>query len=139
MGCYGIGVSRTAAAAVEQFADEKGIVWPVPIAPFEVAVAFLTKKNEETIAAAEACYEKLKAAGIDVLLDDRKMSPGAKMKDLELIGFPYAVLFGRTFEKEGLVELRTRQGNLAVNVDPAAVADQVIALVRAARNGTLTD
>lgn len=139
MGCYGIGVSRTAAAAVEQFADEKGIVWPVPIAPFEVAVAFLTKKNEETIAAAEACYEELKAAGIDVLLDDRKMSPGAKMKDLELIGFPYAVLFGRTFEKEGLVELRTRQGNLAVNVEPAAVANQVIALVRAARNGTLTD
>jgi prolyl-tRNA synthetase len=138
MGCYGIGISRTAAAAVEQFADDKGIVWPVPIAPYEVVVAFLTKKNAETIAAAEALYEELKAAGIDVLLDDRKMSPGAKMKDLELIGFPYAILVGRTFEREGLMELRTRQGNLSVNVAPAAIGAQVIALVEAARRGLTT-
>ncbi len=139
MGCYGIGVSRTAAAAVEQYADDNGIVWPVPIAPFEVAVAFLTKKNAETIAAAEACYEGLKAAGIDALLDDRKMSPGAKMKDLEMIGYPYSVLFGRTFEKEGLCELRTRRGSLSVNVAPEAVVEQVIAMVQAARGGIVAD
>jgi prolyl-tRNA synthetase len=139
MGCYGIGVSRTAAAAVEQFADDKGIVWPVPIAPFEVAVGFLTKKNTETIAAAEACYEQLKARGIEVLLDDRKMSPGAKMKDLEIIGFPYAVLFGRTFEQEGMVELRTRLGNTSVNLAPEAVVDQIVAWVEEARRGNLTD
>ncbi len=139
MGCYGIGVSRTAAAAVEQFADDKGIVWPVPIAPFEVAVGFLTKKNTETIAAAEACYEQLKARGIEVLLDDRKMSPGAKMKDLEMIGFPYAVLFGRTFEQEGMVELRTRLGNTSMNLAPEAVVDQIVAWVEEARRGNLTD
>ncbi len=108
MGCYGIGVSRVVAAAVEQKADEHGIVWPAPIAPFEVVVACLTPKKAHLLEAAEALYEELKAAGVDVLLDDRLLSPGAKMKDLELIGFPYVLLVGRSYDQDGEIEAKTR-------------------------------
>jgi prolyl-tRNA synthetase len=84
MGCYGIGVSRTPAAAVEQHHDEKGIVWPVQIAPFEVVVAILDKKRDKQVELATSIYDELRAAGIDAALDDRKLAPGAKFKDLEV-------------------------------------------------------
>ena len=109
MGCYGIGVSRVVAAAVEQYADERGIVWPVPLAPFEVAVACLKPKKAELMAGAETIYSAFTTAGADVMLDDRAVSPGVKFKDLELIGFPYAVIVGRDFENEGQVEVRCRR------------------------------
>ena len=108
MGCYGIGVSRTPAAAVEQHFDDKGIVWPVQIAPFEVVVAFLDKKRDKQVELAMGIYEELQAAGIDVALDDRKMSPGAKFKDLELLGFPVTVVVGRRAD-EGIVEFGIRK------------------------------
>jgi prolyl-tRNA synthetase len=109
MGCYGIGVSRTPAAAVEQNFDEKGIVWPVAIAPFECVVAMLDPKRDEQIALADKLYADLKAAGVDVCLDDRPLSPGAKFKDHELIGMPVQVFVGRK-AGEGGVEFLVRKG-----------------------------
>jgi len=108
MGCYGIGVSRTPAAAVEQHFDDKGIIWPVTIAPFEVVVAIMDKKRAPQVDLGEKVYEELQAAGVDVALDDRKMSPGAKFKDLELLGFPITVIVGRKAE-EGVVEFGLRK------------------------------
>ncbi len=108
MGCYGLGVSRTPAAAVEQHHDAKGIVWPPALAPFEVVVAIMDKKREGQVALAERLYQELQAAGLDVCLDDRKMSPGAKFKDLELLGFPLQVTVGRKAD-EGTVEFSLRR------------------------------
>jgi prolyl-tRNA synthetase len=107
MGCYGIGVSRTAAAAVEQHHDDAGILWPRAIAPFECVVAVLDVKRAEQVELAEKLYADLTAAGVDACLDDRKMSPGAKFKDLDLLGFPVRVVVGRK-AAEGLVELSER-------------------------------
>jgi prolyl-tRNA synthetase len=109
MGCYGIGVSRTPASAVEQHHDEKGIVWPIEIAPFECVVAFLDKKRDEQKELAAKIYEDLQQAGVDVCFDDRPMSPGAKFKDHELMGMPVQVFIGRN-AGEGRVELLVRQG-----------------------------
>ncbi|MEM7203053.1 MAG: proline--tRNA ligase [Planctomycetota bacterium] len=109
MGCYGIGVSRTPAAAVEQCHDDRGIVWPAPIAPFEAVVAILDIKKSEQCELAEKLYGELREAGVDVCLDDRKMSPGAKFKDLELLGLPYQVIVGRK-ASEGTVEFIVRKG-----------------------------
>ncbi|MBL8727458.1 MAG: proline--tRNA ligase [Planctomycetes bacterium] len=109
MGCYGIGVSRTPAAAVEQNFDDKGIVWPPAIAPFECVVAMLDGKREEQQALAEKLYGELRSAGVDVCLDDRAMSPGAKFKDNELLGFPVQVFVGRK-AAEGQVEFLVRRG-----------------------------
>lgn len=133
MGCFGIGVSRVAAAAVEQFADDKGIVWPPPIALFEVAVACLTGKDPELVQAAEDIYEGLCAAGIDALLDDRPLSPGAKMTDLEMLGFPYAVLIGRSWKNEGRAEVRDRRSDSVELIEPERL---VVALLERLGRGT---
>lgn len=109
MGCYGIGVSRTPASAVEQHFDDKGMVWPVPIAPFECVVAMLDPKRAEQQELAEKLYNELEAAGVEVCLDDRKMSPGAKFKDHELMGLPLQVFVGRK-AGEGQVEFLVRKG-----------------------------
>ena len=135
MGCYGIGVSRVVAAAVEQYADDSGIVWPVPLAPFEAVVAVLKSKDESMMAAGQELYEQLRAAGIDVMLDDRKMSPGAKMKDLELLGFPYVVIVGRDFATEGKVEFRTRRTMETVKVDAGEVASLLTERLPTERKG----
>lgn len=137
MGCYGIGVSRVVAAAVEQYADEQGIVWPVPLAPFEAVVAVLKAKDEDMVAAGEELYEGLKAAGIDAMLDERRMSPGAKMKDLELLGFPYVVLLGRDFATEGKVEFRTRSTGEVELVAASDVAGMLSERLTAQRSGLL--
>ncbi len=120
MGCYGIGVSRVAAAAVEQRSDEKGIVWPIPIAPFEVAVAPLKVQDDAQREAAESLYAALQGAGVDVLLDDRKLGAGAKLKDLELMGFSVLVVVGRGISTDGTVEVRNRTAGdetIAVHID----------------------
>jgi prolyl-tRNA synthetase len=137
MGCYGIGVSRVVTAAIEQNADEKGIVWPVPLAPFEAVVAVLKAKDESMIAAGENLYSEFKAAGIETLFDERKMSPGAKMKDLELLGFPYVVIVGRDFASEGLVELRNRRSGEVAMVPASEAASRVAELVVPERQGLL--
>jgi prolyl-tRNA synthetase len=108
MGCYGIGVSRVAAAVAEQHHDATGLRWPMALAPFEVVVAPLDVRRADSMEAAETLARSLSEAGVDVLLDDRRTSPGAKLADVELIGFPLAVVVGRAFRDRGEVELRDR-------------------------------
>jgi prolyl-tRNA synthetase len=108
MGCYGIGVSRVVAAAIEQNHDDKGIIFPVPLAPFQVIVLNLGPKDERYGAMAEKLYNELRAQSLDVLLDDRDERPGSKFADADLLGIPYRLTVGKTFEKEGKVEVRSR-------------------------------
>ncbi len=108
MGCYGLGVSRTMAAAVEAHHDENGIVWPITIAPFEAAVFAANWKEETQVATAAELYRELRAKGVDVLLDDREERLGVKFKDLELIGLPIQVVVGKGLA-EGYVEIGLRR------------------------------
>jgi len=110
MGCYGIGVSRIVAAAIEQNNDERGITLPAALAPFQVAIAPIGyKKNETVRAAADALYSKLTALGIEVLLDDRDERPGVMFADLELIGIPHRITIGERSLKEGKAEYQGRR------------------------------
>jgi prolyl-tRNA synthetase len=109
MGCYGIGVSRVVAAAIEQNNDDKGIIFPVPLAPFQAIILNLGPKDDSFCQTAEELYTALKTLGIDVLLDDRDERPGSKFNDADLIGIPYRLTVGKTFEKEGKVEIRLRK------------------------------
>jgi prolyl-tRNA synthetase len=107
MGCYGIGVSRLAQAAVEQNHDSAGIIWPVPIAPFEVVLVIASAQDPQQVDLAEGLYGKLLAAGVDALLDDRSERAGVKFKDAELIGIPWRLVVGRG-AANGVVELVER-------------------------------
>jgi len=109
MGCYGIGVSRIVAAAIEQNHDENGICWPEPLAPFQVAILPMNSaKSYRVREAAEKLYEDLKAAGVEVLLDDRNIRPGVMFNDMELIGIPHRVVIGERGLDEGMLEYRKR-------------------------------
>ena len=108
MGCYGIGVSRLAQAAVEQNHDELGIIWPAAIAPFEVIIIIANIKNKEQKILAEEIYQKLIKDGVDVLLDDRDERAGIKFKDADLIGIPWRIVAGRE-ANSGKVELHNRK------------------------------
>ncbi len=110
MGSYGIGPARAMAALVEQNSDENGINWPKDIAPYQCAVVIISMKDEQQVAAGEQLYNELKAAGIDVILDNRDERPGVKFKDMELIGIPYRITVGRGI-KDGKVELKPRIGD----------------------------
>ena len=116
MGCYGIGVSRLVAAAIEQNNDEKGIIWPHSIAPFDINIIGIGyDKNEEIAAAADGLYEQLREMGYEVLLDDRKDGYGTKMKDSELIGIPLNIIIGKQFTENKEVELKSRNGESSIN------------------------
>lgn len=109
MGCYGIGVSRTVAASIEQNNDERGIIWPEAIAPFQIALVPLKiEKSEVVRETAEALYQELTEAGFEVLMDDRKASPGVKFADMELIGIPHRVVLSDRGLAEGMVEYKLR-------------------------------
>lgn len=136
MGCYGIGVSRVAAAAVEQSHDDWGIIWPMPIAPFEVAVIPVDHKRDEMRGAAEEIYEALKAAGVDAMLDDRPQKAGVKFKDADLIGFPLKVVIGRSFVSDGVVEVKLRTSKDAENLSVAEAIERVKTLVAEAKSGS---
>ena len=113
MGCYGIGVTRILGAAIEQNFDDRGIVWPLSIAPFEVVLCPIGyKKSEQVKAEADQLYGKLKDAGIDVMLDDRDERPGVMFADWELIGVPLRVTLGDRGLKEGNVEFQSRDGRV---------------------------
>ncbi len=109
MGCYGIGIGRTAAAAIEQNHDEKGVIWPASIAPFHVHLLTLAIKSENFIKTAEQLYHSLNQAGVEVLWDDRDERPGVKFNDADLIGIPYQLVLGDRNLKEGLVEIKDRK------------------------------
>ncbi len=109
MGCYGIGVSRVVAAAIEQNHDENGIIFPVPLAPYKAVILNLDPKDEKITEAAESLYAELSLAGMDVLLDDRDERPGAKFKDADLLGMPFRITVGKKFASGGIVELRNRK------------------------------
>ena len=116
MGCYGIGVSRLVAAAIEQNNDEKGIIWPHSIAPFDINIIGIGyDKNEEIAEAADGLYEQLREMGYEVLLDDRKDGYGTKMKDSELIGIPLNIIIGKQFTENKEVELKSRNGESSIN------------------------
>lgn len=116
MGCYGIGVSRVMAAAIEQSHDENGIIWPVPIAPFDVYFAVIGKK-EETKQTSEDVYTTLKKEGLEVLFDDRGMGPGPMFKDSDLLGLPIRVVLGeRDFEASGEFEVKVRKTGEVIKV-----------------------
>ncbi|MDP8219309.1 MAG: proline--tRNA ligase [Candidatus Theseobacter exili] len=116
MGCYGVGVSRTIAAFVEQNSDEAGITWIPEIAPYEFLVLPINTNEEQVIKVSEEIYESLLSQNKDVLLDDRKESPGVKFKDADLIGFPVQIVIGKRNLIEGLVEVRLRRTRESVKV-----------------------
>ncbi len=109
MGCYGIGVGRTAAAAIEQNHDEKGIIWPTPLAPFQTVLLPVNYKDEQTREACDLAYQKLWDQGVETLLDDRKDRIGAKFKDADLIGIPLQLVFGPKSLKENQIEVKIRK------------------------------
>src|SRR4030095_10328546 len=108
MGCYGIGVERILAAAIELHHDEAGIIFPITIAPFQVLVSPLNVKDAELKGAAERIYDELSKAGVEVLYDDRDERPGVKLNDADLVGFPFQIRIGAKKMKEGKVEFYDR-------------------------------
>jgi prolyl-tRNA synthetase len=129
MGCYGIGITRTAAAAIEQNNDQDGIVWPMSIAPYEVTVLPLQMNDAEVVAAAETLYRDLASRGVEVLLDDRDERPGGKFKDADLVGIPLRVAIGKRSLKDGKLELKWRRDKEAQTISVADAADAIASLV----------
>jgi prolyl-tRNA synthetase len=122
MGCYGIGVSRIVAAAIEQNHDDRGIIWPAAIAPFQVALLPMNmKKSQRVREATEALYEDLQAAGIEVLLDDRLARPGVMFSDMELIGIPHRIVVGEKNLDAGVLEYKARQDQDSQDVPQAEI------------------
>jgi prolyl-tRNA synthetase len=127
MGCYGIGVTRIVAAAIEQNHDKDGIVWPVPIAPYEATVLSLQQDDPGVIATSQWIYEELEKAGVEVLYDDRDERAGAKFKDADLVGIPYRIAVGKKGLAEGVVELKLRRAPEVRKVKVEEVAALVAA------------
>ncbi len=131
MGCYGIGVGRTAAAAIEQNHDAKGIIWPAPLAPFHVHVIPLADKGK-VLEAAVALESEFERAGIGVLVDDRDERPGVKFNDADLIGCPYQVVIGEKNLSQGLMELKERRTGTVTKLPPADIRPRLTELLKPA-------
>lgn len=125
MGCYGVGLNRIMAASIESFHDEKGISWPVSIAPFEVVLCALDVREETVTSLAAKLHDELIEAGVDVLLDDRDARPGFKFKDAELIGFPIRVTVGKRGLADGIVEVLDRANGEVEKVPPADATNKI--------------
>ena len=108
MGCYGIGVTRTVAAVIEQHHDENGIIWPMSVAPYHVIITLMKPEDEVQAEVAERIYSELGKAGVEVLLDDRKERPGVKFKDADLLGIPVRITVGRG-AADGMIEYKLRR------------------------------
>lgn len=130
MGCYGIGVGRTMAAAIEQHNDADGIIWPRAIAPFEVVVVPVNAKDDKQLAFAEKLFDELKAAGVDVLLDDRKERAGVKFKDCDLIGYPLRVTVSPKTLDSGSVEIKVRRSGEFLNFSRDECVAKVVELLK---------
>ena len=127
MGCYGIGVSRIVAAAIEQNHDDAGIIWPVSMAPWQAVVCMINPKQDPAVsAAAEALLAELQAAGVDAALDDRGLRPGQMFADMELIGIPHRIVVSERGLAAGTVEYRARNASEAENLDKAAAISRII-------------
>jgi len=133
MGCYGIGVSRIVAAAIEQNHDAKGIVWPAPLAPFAVHLIPLSDRSAPVLAAAARIETELASAGVDVLVDDRADRPGVKLNDADLLGIPLQVIVGDKSLAQGEVELKERRSGVVRKVKLDDAASAIAAAVTAAR------
>ncbi len=131
MGCYGLGIGRTVAAAIEQSHDEDGIVWPRPLAPFEVLLIALNPQDPEVVEQAERLYAEMTDRGLDVLYDDRKERPGVKFKDADLIGVPLRVVVGKKGLAEGKIEISTRRDREKDQVAIGDVMGRVLAWAQA--------
>ena len=129
MGTYGIGVSRVVAAAIEQNHDENGIIFPMPLAPYQAIILNLDLKDEKITAAAEGLYTDLVNEGIDVLLDDRDERPGAKFKDADLLGIPFRITVGKKFGQDGIVELRSRKTGQSDGMSPDRLKTELLARI----------
>ncbi|MCM2264879.1 MAG: proline--tRNA ligase [Desulfuromonadales bacterium] len=132
MGCYGIGVGRTVAAAIEQNHDDKGVIWPMPLAPFQVLITLLNPKDEAVRAAGERLYAELQEKGIEVLLDDRDERAGSKFADADLLGMPLRVTIGSKALQEAAVELQERRSGARSLLPLAEAAGSIATQVRAA-------
>jgi len=131
MGCYGIGVTRFVAAAIEQNHDEQGIVWPEPIAPFQVVLVPINlQKSPRVREAADSLYAELRSRGIEVLYDDRDARPGVKFADCDLVGIPHRVVIGERALDDGQVEYRHRRATETDRLSCAGLADALTARVR---------
>jgi prolyl-tRNA synthetase len=129
MGCYGIGVSRLVAAAIEQNHDANGIIWPFSIAPFQVLLLPINYKDSTIREAADGLYVNLREMGIDVLLDDRDERPGVKFKDADLIGVPLRVTIGPKALEKGRVELRRRREGQTEEVAISDVTKKIDSII----------
>lgn len=125
MGSYGIGVERAMAAIVECHHDEQGIVWPIAVAPFDVAVVIAQSNDAETVSVGEQVYEELRAAGVDVIVDDRPERVGVKFRDVELVGIPLRITVGKRGLVDGVVELTERSTNQTRTVSVDEVTGEV--------------
>lgn len=129
MGCYGIGVSRTMAAAIEQSHDDDGIIWPVAIAPYEAVIVPANNKDEEVMNAARGLYESLEEKQDEVVLDDRNERAGIKFKDADLIGYPVRVTIGKKWKESGHVEIRIRRTGETIELPLADAKEKVLAIL----------
>lgn len=129
MGCYGIGVGRTAAAVIEKSYDEDGIIWPLSIAPYEVIVVPVSIKDEKQAEAANKIYKDLLAAGVEVILDDRDERPGVKFKDADLIGFPLRITIGSKSLQKGEMELVIRNTKEKISIPVKDILPKVLELI----------
>jgi prolyl-tRNA synthetase len=129
MGCYGIGPARVAAAAIEQGADERGIVWPRSIAPWDVHLVGLGRSDDETTQAADALYRELGEAGARVVYDDRDAGPGEKLTDAELLGCPLRLVVGKKALADGMVEAQARRSGEDERIPVAEAARRAVELL----------
>jgi prolyl-tRNA synthetase len=131
MGCYGIGVSRIVAAAIEQNHDDNGMIFPMPLAPMQVILLNLGISDQQITAMAESLYHELLNKGVEILLDDRDERPGSKFKDADLLGIPLRITVGRRLTKDGVVELRQRRDGTTEELTPEQVSARILELIDA--------
>lgn len=129
MGCYGIGVSRTMAAAIEQSHDDDGIIWPVAIAPYEAVIVPANNKDEAVMAAAQSLYDSFEEKSDEVVLDDRNERAGIKFKDADLIGYPVRITVGKKWQESGNVEIRVRRTGETIEIPLDACKSKVLEIL----------
>jgi len=129
MGCYGIGPGRVLASIIEQNNDEKGMILPIEIAPYKVAIVLISNKDEQQVEIANKLYEELKKNGIEAILDDRDERPGVKFNDMDLIGIPLRITVGKKVE-EGKVEFKTRVSDEVQLIEIESVVSKIQEIIK---------